>query len=481
MSNFSGNNPSLSDDVNLLPNHNITKFTVECDKIINEINNGEEDPNLPSLIDSNYYDINEFNSCKIDKSSSFGLLHINIASLNKHIDDLKLILSMLTHEIDVIGISEHKIQKVNEKPSVNINIPRYHEFLFQPTETSHGGTGFYLKDHIDYVYDYDYDYAYVDGGVLSKSNYSYVVETTLHEQSTANVSYVEISAHEISQKTTYNNDSSDDDLNTKENDYDDNSIESIKSKNSNDAMQTIDESQVTDITVSTDINCSQSITESIISVNEMELVDRNDYYVSLEDQIKIYRENNRAKFNCDKLDVGNVKISPVIKNDSDITNDTHYWPPHTILIASDSMFQNIDERRLSKKNNFTVKVRSFRGSTVNAMYFYLAPLLRKQPEYVILAVSTNDCTNSPSVKVLEDLLNLKRFIESRNGIKVIISEPITKFDDNALACVRVRYLQEKLRKSNIILLDNSNIVRKHLNDYGTARCAMNIISLIKRL
>ena len=34
---------------------------------------------------------------------------------------------------------------------------------------------------------------------------------------------------------------------------------------------------VTDITVSTDINCSQSITESIVSENEMESVDRNDY------------------------------------------------------------------------------------------------------------------------------------------------------------------------------------------------------------
>ena len=49
----------------------------------------------------------------------------------------------------------------------------------------------------------------------------------------------------------YINDSSDDDLNTKENDYDETSIESIKSKNTNDAMQTIDGSQVTDITVST--------------------------------------------------------------------------------------------------------------------------------------------------------------------------------------------------------------------------------------
>ena len=196
----------------------------------------------------------------------------------------------------------------------------------------------------------------------------------------------------------------------------------------------------------------------------------NSPYVSLEDQIKIYRENNRAKFNCDKLDVEIVNISPVMKNiihtDGDITNDNHYWPPHTILIGSDSMFQNIDERRLSNKKNFTVKVRSFRGSTVNDMYFYLAPLLRKQSEDVILAVSTNDCTNSPSVRVLEDLLNLKHFIESRNGIKVIISEPITRFDDNALACVRVRNLQEKLRKSNIILLDNSNIARKHIGKGG---------------
>ena len=79
------------------------------------------------------------------------------------------------------------------------------------------------------------------------------------------------------------NDSNDDDLNTKENDYDDTSIESKKSRNTNDAMQTIDESQATNITVSTDISCSQSITESVISENEMESVVRNDYYVSLED------------------------------------------------------------------------------------------------------------------------------------------------------------------------------------------------------
>ena len=86
---------------------------------------------------------------KIDLPSSFGLFHANIASLNLHIDDLKLILSRLNFKFDIIGISEHKIRK-DTLPSNNISIPGYEEFIFEPTETTHGGTGFYIKDNIDY-------------------------------------------------------------------------------------------------------------------------------------------------------------------------------------------------------------------------------------------------------------------------------------------------------------------------------------------
>ena len=150
----------VSDDFNLVPNRDHLKFIVECDKINSHFDN-DEDPNLPQIIDSNYCDINEFNSIKSDKPSSFGIFHMNIASLNKHIDDLSLILSLLTHKIDVIGISEHKIQKSSVKSSANIKIPGYHEFVFQPTETSHGGTGFYLKDYINYVERTDLDFSSV--------------------------------------------------------------------------------------------------------------------------------------------------------------------------------------------------------------------------------------------------------------------------------------------------------------------------------
>ena len=82
--------------------------------------------------------------------SSFGLFHVNIASLNKHIDDLKFILSRFYFNFDIIGISEHKILK-DSLPSNNIKISGYEEFIFEPTETNCGGTGFYIKDNLDFI------------------------------------------------------------------------------------------------------------------------------------------------------------------------------------------------------------------------------------------------------------------------------------------------------------------------------------------
>ena len=84
---------------------------------------------------------------------------------------------------------------------------------------------------------------------------------------------------------------------------------------------------------------------------------------------------------------------------------------------------------------------------------------------------------------------LKTHIEkSVPGITVIISQPIERHDDNAIACLIVRRVIEKLNNLEVRIMKNDNIKREHLgkqglhiNDYGTARYAMNLISLIKRL
>ena len=111
------------DEENILNSLEVKEFIAQCESIQNCVNIDDDD--LPSSINSKYFDITQLNS-------------LNIASLNKHIDDLKLILSQLKFKFDVICISEHKIFK-DTLPSNEIKIPGYDEFIFAPTEGVCGG------------------------------------------------------------------------------------------------------------------------------------------------------------------------------------------------------------------------------------------------------------------------------------------------------------------------------------------------------
>ena len=126
--NSSGFDTTISSDVTFLLNQDKLKFKADCDNLTASfLNYGDNDDTVSYLdtgIDSSYYDIDDFIKCKPDKTSSFGLLNLNIASINKHIDDLRLILSLLEYNWDVIGISEHKIGEKKQcslLDDININ------------------------------------------------------------------------------------------------------------------------------------------------------------------------------------------------------------------------------------------------------------------------------------------------------------------------------------------------------------------------
>ena len=152
--NSTGHNNFTSSDVTVIVNHDKLKFSANCDNLTASFrsndDNDEDESYLDTGIDSRYYDIDDFLKCKPDKTSSFGMLNLNIASISKHIDDLRLILSLLEFNWDIIGISEHKIH-AGKTPSVNIDLTGYKEFIFQPTETDFGDTGFYIRDNIDFI------------------------------------------------------------------------------------------------------------------------------------------------------------------------------------------------------------------------------------------------------------------------------------------------------------------------------------------
>ena len=123
------------------------------------------------------------------------------------------------------------------------------------------------------------------------------------------------------------------------------------------------------------------------------------------------------------------------------------------------------------------------------MYNHLPNVLAKNPDYILLHVSTNDCMSKTSDEVLLDLTKIKQHIETLlPSCTLIISQPIVRADNNKAAQI-VKNLNTKIKRSiSGMKLDNSNIKVKHLgtkglhlNGYGTRMMAGNIISLIRRL
>ena len=88
------------------------------------------------------YIINEISALKT-KENHFCVLHLNVASLNKHIDGLSNLLSLIKWNFQIIGLSEYKTGL--NTPINNLSLPGY-AFCFDETKSSHGGTDFFINE-----------------------------------------------------------------------------------------------------------------------------------------------------------------------------------------------------------------------------------------------------------------------------------------------------------------------------------------------
>ena len=82
------------------------------------------------------------------------------------------------------------------------------------------------------------------------------------------------------------------------------------------------------------------------------------------------------------------------------------WPKGTVAIVGDSIMSGIREELL-KTDKHNVKVRFFRGGTIEDMEDNIKPVLKREPDYIILHVGTNNATNSTARDILDKLLQLK--------------------------------------------------------------------------
>ena len=95
-----------------------------------------------------YFSIEKFNKAKFKEDRYLSIFHLNIASLQAHIDELKILLQLLTFKFDIIGISETKLIK-GEEPVINISLPNY-SYIHTPSEASKGGTLLYISNQLNF-------------------------------------------------------------------------------------------------------------------------------------------------------------------------------------------------------------------------------------------------------------------------------------------------------------------------------------------
>ena len=152
------------------------------------------------------------------------------------------------------------------------------------------------------------------------------------------------------------------------------------------------------------------------------------------------------------------------------------------------MFHEIDKNRLSGAKLNSVKVRIFRGATIDAMKDFLKPYLNRSPTNIILHVGTNNSINDSSSVILNKFLSLKNFIHTELPESNAILSNIIDRSDNGIGRLKISNFNKHLNSIKIDTIDNGNISSEHLNGsglhlnrYGKGKFAIRLIKKLREL
>ena len=202
---------------------------------------------------------------------------------------------------------------------------------------------------------------------------------------------------------------------------------------------------------------------------------------------------------------GKVKAKPKSQKDNEINqveqqsskqnsnaqrSDKSQSPKKKVTaVLGDSIIKNLQGWRLSDDNNHVV-VKSFAGANCTDMEDYLKPVVRKEPENIILHVGTNDLNKSASPdQIAQGIINLGIQINQDSPqTSITISEILPRTDKSNLL-IKASQVNDIVKKYcdqnkwgyinhkaiNATCLNSKGL---HLNKKGTAIIAKSISSYI---
>ena len=148
---FTPHTPQMQQHINTL-NSYLNKTITSPDNDDDDDDEGQNGDELSSPLNCNYFDYEDFNRANFKSSKSFSIFHLNIHSIQKHIESLRTLLLMLesdSFEFNIIAISESKLKK-NSSPLVDISIDNYHQPVSTPSEANKGGVLLYVNKKLNF-------------------------------------------------------------------------------------------------------------------------------------------------------------------------------------------------------------------------------------------------------------------------------------------------------------------------------------------
>ena len=216
--------------------------------------------------------------------------------------------------------------------------------------------------------------------------------------------------------------------------------------------------------------------DSLAKFSEINIISHKPSKRNIDDQLKTIRggeaqrissehackspllENNKNNENPKQCN--NFQGRNVDKKQPKETNNNSLWPSSTCVIVGESMVNGTYEKQLSKKHG-NVKVFHFSGARIEDINQYIILIIKKQPDYLILHVRTNDATTNTSKKTVDDLLILKSNISKQlPSYRIILLKPIIRHDD---------------AKANLTIGNVINIYQLYKNALKTITSVHNIL------
>ena len=164
---------------------------------------------------------------------------------------------------------------------------------------------------------------------------------------------------------------------------------------------------------------------------------------------------------------------------------------HNVIILGDSMVKNLQgwRMRTSMKSNEKIIVRSFPGASTDDMSFHAVPSVKRKPRCFVLHTGANDFRDEEDDnEIAKTIFGLAKTLKADENT-VYVSGIIKRDDDkmNARISNVNKVLKELCGEADFPFIDNSNIEvghhlnrsGLHLNRFGDAKLAFNIISALR--